>query len=175
MFMASTVQCRQDLGLVLQRLAPTQGLKDTNYIHFPSLDSTPVQTRQAVLLNVSKTWSKCATASSELQVWGKELNTTSCPLYPRHVWTVTREVIKDFGSCSLLRNLYSLGSRFSFREAKKFNNSTIEEGKQCVGNESPPQVVNQIHRGPGSDQIFHWPIYREWWRAVWLTKKIKKS
>lgn len=45
-----------------------------------------------------QTWSERTSASSELQVWGKGLSTTNGSLYPRHVLTVTREVIKDFGS-----------------------------------------------------------------------------
>lgn len=70
-----------------------------------------------------------------------------------------------FWNRCLLSNLHTLGSRFPFNEAEKCNNSTIEEGKQCVGNESPPEVVCHIHRRPGSDTLSYSQSTKGWWKA----------
>lgn len=152
MFMTSTVRSRQDLGLVLQRLAPTQGQKDTNYIHFPNLPATPLQLKQdkPVLLNASKRWGKCSLASSKLQVWGKELNTTSSPLYPRHVLTVTRKVIKDSG-CSYTVRCCVTSTPLSVDSLPVKQRYLIIVWWRKVNS---VWGMNHIHRRLGSEQVF---------------------
>lgn len=155
MFMTSTVRSRQDLGLVLHNFCANKVRKiPTKFTFQTSLQFLSSSNKTSLSCPMSRRGEASAprrlSYRCEVKSWTRRAEQPAVSQTCLNCYQEGDKRLWQFSSRSLLSNLHSLGSRFPFNEAEKFNNSTIEEGKQCVGNESPPEVVPHIHRRPSS-------------------------